>query len=223
MRARADAPFEFSGCVELRQMPGLSADDEQKLADCLEQVSLDSVYYHTHGSLLRHRFRAGIYANDFATWAAIEVRDRVLGERLAVLDPLDFETLEDLRDGILSVIDDHLKSLSSVPRVVNGQPFNFIESRILQVPIGIDAYTLEQFREGLARVHESAIYYHAVEARVRLERRQNDFCSWLRDGLDLPGLAARIEAIDPFIVGLEQMRAQILMYCGDALMKRQDL
>jgi hypothetical protein len=223
MLKRTEVPFEFSGCVELRQMLGLSAEDEQELVDCLEQVSLDSVYYHTHGSLLRHRFRAGIYANDFATWAAIEVRDRVLGERLAVLNPLDFETLEDLKDGTLSVLDDHLKSLSSVPRVINGQPFYFIESRILHVPIGMDAYTLEQFRDGLGEAHESAIYYHAVEARVRLERRQNDFCTWLRDGLDLPGLVARIQTIDPFIVGLERMRAQILMYCGDVLMKGQDL
>ncbi len=223
MRTRADVPFEFFGCVELRQMLGLWAEDEKKLADFLEQVSLDSVYYHTHSTLLRHRSRAGIYSNDFATWAAIQVRDRVLGERLAVLDPLGFETLTDLRDEIISVIDDHLKSMTVVPQVVYGEPFDFIESRILGVPIETRASTLEEFRKALGEVDGSAIYYHAVEARVRLERRRNDFSAWLQDSLDLPVLAAKVQALDPYIGGLERVRAQILLYCDAVLAKGRDL
>ncbi len=223
MRPRADVPFEFFGCVELRQMLGLWAEDEKKLADFLELVSLDSVYYHTHSSLLRHRYRAGMSSNDFATWAAIQVRDRVLGERLALLDPLDFETLADLRDEIISVIDDHLKSMTAVPRVVYGEPFDFIESRILGVPIKTRASTLEEFRKALAEVDDSAIYYHTVEARVRLERRRNDFTAWLQDSLDLPVLAAKVQALDPYIGGLERVRAQILVYCDAVLAKGRDL
>jgi hypothetical protein len=41
----------------------------------------------------------------------------VLGERLGVLDPYEFETLEDLREALISVMDDHLSTLSAVPRV----------------------------------------------------------------------------------------------------------
>ncbi len=222
MRERAKAPFEFSGCVELRQMLGLRAEDEKELADILEQVPQDSVYYHTHGFLLRYRYKAGVYANDFATWAAIEVRDRVLGERLAVLDPLDFETLDDLRDRIISVIDDHLSDMIIVPRVIYGEPFDFTESRVVQVPIGIEARTLGEFREAVSKVDESAIYYHLLEARVRLGRRRNDFSAWLEECLDLPKLAAKVRSLDPYVGGLEGLRAQIVSHCDEVLAKGRD-
>ena len=32
----------------------------------------------------------GCIPNDFAQWVAMEVRDHVLGERLAVIDPFEF-------------------------------------------------------------------------------------------------------------------------------------
>ncbi len=223
MREYAEVPFEFSGCVELRQMLGLRAETEKELVGLLKQVSLDSVFYHTHGSLLRHRFRAGMYSNDFATWVAIEVRDRVLGEQLAVLEPLDFATLSDLRDKIISVVEDHLKGMTVVPRVVHGEPFYFIESLIVEVPTGTKVHTLEEFRKALSEVDDRAIYYHALEARVRLERKRNDFSAWLGDALNLPSLAANVEALDPYIGGLERVRAQMLAYCDEVLTKGRDL
>jgi len=223
MRERANMPFEFTGCVELRQLLGLRAETEKELVGFLKQVSLNSVFYHTHGSLLRHRYRAGMYFNDFATWVAIEVRDRVLGERLAVLDPLDFETLDDLRDRIISAIDEHLKSMTIIPRVVYGEPFDFKESLIVEVPTGTKVHTLEEFRKALSEVDDRAIYYHGLEARVRLERRRNDFSAWLGDALDLPSLAAKVEALDPYIGGLERVRAQMLAYCDEVLTKGRDL
>lgn len=223
MRQHAEVPFEFSGCVELRQMLGLRAETEKELVGFLKQVSLDSVYYHTHGSLLRHRYRAGVYSNDFATWVAIQVRDRVLGEQLAVLEPLDFATLSDLRDKIISVVEDHLKGMTVVPRVVYGEPFDFNESLIVEVPTGTKVRTLEEFRRALSEVDDRAIYYHALEAKVRLERKRNDFSAWLGDALDLPSLAAKVEALDPYTGGLERVRVQMLAYCDEVLTKGRDL
>jgi len=223
MRHHAEVPFEFSGCVELRQMLGLRAQTEKELVGFLKQVSLDSVYYHTHGSLLRHRYRAGVYSNDFATWVAIQVRDRVLGEQLAVLEPLDFENLDNLRQKIISVIDEHLKSMTIVPRVVYGEPFDFIESLIVEVPTGTKVHTLEEFRRALSEVDDRAIFYHALEAKVRLERKRNDFSAWLGDALDLPSLAAKVEALDPYTGGLERVRVQMLAYCDEVLTTGRDL
>jgi len=39
---------------------------------------------------------------------AIQVRDRVLGEKLGIVDPQDFSDLESLRAEVVSLIDDHL-------------------------------------------------------------------------------------------------------------------
>ena len=223
MRKRAEVPFEFVGCIELRQILGLRAETERQLARYVKEVPLDSVYYHTHGSLLRHRYRAGVYANDFATWAAIQVRDRVLGEQLAVLDPYDFQGLADLRDEIVLVINNHLNSMTVVPRVVYGEPFDFIASRVVAVPTGVKSYSLAEFRQGVSEVDARSIYSHVLEARVRLGRRQNDFSAWLRDCLDLPGLATKIQSLNPFIGGLERVRTELLAHCDLVLTQGRDL
>src|SRR4030043_1653155 len=112
----AEHPFLFTGCWELREMLGRSARDEQQLLEAVEEIPLDSIYYHTHSFFLRHKYIAGPYPNDFATWAAIQVRDRVLGEKLGVLAPYDFENLESLRGEIVTIIEEHLSQLESIPR-----------------------------------------------------------------------------------------------------------
>jgi hypothetical protein len=80
----AKGSFLFTGCWELREMVGRSARDEQQLLEAIEEIPLDSLSYHTQSFFLRHKYIAGPYPNDFATWAAIQVRDRVLGEKLGI-------------------------------------------------------------------------------------------------------------------------------------------
>ena len=212
-------PFEFFGCIELRQILGKKAEDEKQLLDLLDEVPLDSVYYHTHGYFLRHKYMLGAYSNDFANWAAIEVRDRVLGERLGVLDPYDFDSMEALRDEIIAVIDDHLTKLKMVPRMGYGEPFHFMQSRVVAIPTGLAARTLEEFRGALARVDASSIYYHAFEARMRLNRGEGDFVFWFREALGLAELADRFRKIDPYMFSLEQLRTRLLVLLDEALAK----
>ena len=202
--------FEFVACSELIQILGLRADDERELAETLEEVSLDCIHYHTHGHFLRHGFVGAPYPNDFATWAAIQVRDRVLGERLSVVSPMDFSSLEELREEILTIIDDHLSHLSIVPRVVFGEPFDFMQSRIVEVHTGATAGTLEEFRAGLATIQPSAIYFHTIEAPRRLARPETDFAAWLREGLGLDRLAAAVNRVDPHAGSLERLRTELL-------------
>jgi trehalose synthase-fused probable maltokinase len=210
-------PFGFVACLELREFVGLRAENERQLADLIDEVSPDSIYYHTHGFFLRHKFVAGAYPNDFATWAAVQVRDRVLGERLAMVDPATFPNLHALREELVSVIDDHLRGLQVVPGVFLGEPFEFIQSRIVEIPTGIQVTTLEEFRDALLDVDVSAIYFHLVEARMRLGRGQNDFAAWLEDALDLPDLAAKLRAVDPYAGSLERARTRLIQLTEEAL------
>jgi len=217
MSAIAHAPFQFIGCVELRQVLDHRATDERELLERLEDVPAGSVFYHTHGYFLRHRPITTAYGNDFAAWVAVHVRDQVLAERLAVINPFEASTLEDLREELVSVIHDHLLRLPSVPRVEFGEAFHFQQSLIVEVPLGAGAATLEEFRRGLAEVDASAVYFHMVEARARLGRRSGDFAEWLRTSLEMPRLAERIERIDAYMTSLERVRARVLALVDAAL------
>ena len=210
-------PFRFIGCVELRQTLDHRATDERELLDRLEDVPAGSIFYHTHGYFLRHRPITTAYGNDFASWVAGQVHDQVLAERLAVINPFEFATLEDLREELMSSVHDHLIRLSTVPRVEFGEAFYFQQSHIVEVPLGPAAVTLAEFRDALAAVDTSAIYFHMVEARARLGRRSGDFAEWIRDSLGLPALAERIERIDAYMTSLERVRARVLALVDSAL------
>jgi hypothetical protein len=209
----AKHPFQFMACWELREMLGRRAADVQELLDGLEEVPLDSIYFHTHSYFLRHPYISGPYPNDFANWAAIQLRDRVLGERLAVIDPFEMGDLEALRNELVTILDDHLSHVGSVPRIVYGELFFFMQSRILAVPAGIRARTLTEFREGLERVDSSAVYFHVLAALTRKGKRRNDFASWIEDGLGLKELAARVAAINPYATSLEGVRKHLVELC----------
>jgi hypothetical protein len=214
----AHASFHFIGCSELQESLAQQADDEKELAELLEEVPLDSIHFHTHSYFLRHRFIERAYPNDFAQWVVGQVGDHVLGERLSVIDPFDFPNLEDLREEIISIIDDHLSRASIIPRVVFGQPFHFKRSRILEVPIGIEAKTLHEFRQAVSDVDVSAVYFHMFEARFRLGREENDFSAWIRSSLGLLKLADCIRSINPYLGSLERLRSSILTACDEFLL-----
>lgn len=211
------APFVFFGCIELREILGRRARDERELMEHLEQAPLGSVYYHTHSVFLRHHQITGAYPNDFANWVAFQVRDQVLGERLAVVDPFAFGSLEALREELVSIIDHHVATLHPVPRVVFGDPFFFVQSHVIEVPTGLEARTLAEFRRCLAEVDASSIYFHALESKVRRGHPRGDFADWIERSVGLQPLADEVAHIHPYLGGLEEIRVRMLRLLDAAL------
>lgn len=218
---RATTPFEFVACLELREMLGRTAWDERELLTGIEEVPADSIYFHTHSSFLRSRYIVRPYPNDFATWAAIQVRDRVLGERLAVVDPFEFDDIEGLRSELVAIIDDHVHGLEMVPRIVYGEPFYFMRSTIIEVPTGLVAHTLEEFAAALRRVDLSVIYYHIFEPGRQQGRLTDPAAQWLERDLGMPDLAARVRRLNPYVCSLEGLRAGLLALAEQALDRRE--
>ncbi|MBD3264398.1 MAG: hypothetical protein GF375_04770 [Candidatus Omnitrophica bacterium] len=211
--------FTFKGCIEIKELLGKQAADEMKLLEMIEEVPSDSIYYHTHSYFLRHYYIAGPYPNDFANWAAIQVRDRVLGEKLAVVTPWGDKNLEDIRSELMEIIDSHLSETKNISFVVYGQPFYFMKSRIIEVPTGVTVQNLKQLRDALRLIDASAIYNHIFEARLRVRRRKSDFSIWLEDILGRKELAGNIEKIDAYMYSLEGLRQKILQLCEQELRK----
>lgn len=209
----AHTPFQFVSCHGLQQMLGRTARDEQELLQHLEEVPIESIHHHTHAYFLRHPYLAGAYPNDFATWAAIQVRDRVLGERLAIVDPFDFEDLEALRSALIATVDDHLTHTPIVPRVVYGEPFYFMTTTLVEIPTGLEARTLKEFRERLARAEVAVVYYHLFEAP---RRRRPTFDTWMDAGGE-GALAEQVRRLHPYTSDLEGLRTRLLELCDGAL------
>ena len=209
MTTHAAPPFRFTGCVELRQTLDVHALDERELMHRIAEVPADSIFFHTFGYFLRHRTFTTAYGNDFARWAAVEIGDAALAERLAVVDPFAFSTLEALREHLVTILQDHLRGREAERRLEFDRGFHFQQSHIVEVPLGLTAETLVEFRAGLATVDESAIYLHTVETRAR-ERRADAFAAWLRSGHELGELAEKFERIDPYLTTLERIRGRLL-------------
>ncbi len=210
----APQPFEFLQCLELREMLGRSAWDARELLAGIEDAPAESIIYHTRSYFLRSRYLAAPYPSDFATWAAIQVRDRVLGERLAVVDPFELTGVEPLRAELVSVIDRHLSTLQTVPRADPGEPFHFMRSTLVEISTGITVATLREFRDAVARVDAGAIYYHFYESSRRVN--EADPLAWLQR-VGQSDVAARLRHLNPYVSNLDGVRVQVLAICDTIL------
>jgi hypothetical protein len=207
--------FEFRGCIEVKELLGKKADDELELLELIEEVPIDSIYYHMHSYFLRHRYIAEPYPNDFANWAAMQVRDRVLGEKLASVTSERFKSLEEIRLELVDIIDKHLSTINIIPFVVYGQPFYFMKSRIIEVPTDVSVTTFQEFKEALMTIDASAIYNHIFEARLRIRKGRSDFSEWLEEALGKKELAGKFEMIDSYMYSLEGLRTKLLELCEE--------
>ena len=209
--------FSFMGCIELKELLGLKANDEQKLLELIEDVPIDSIYFHTHSFFLRHFYITGPYPNDFANWAAIQVRDRVLGEKLSCVTPSPNKSLEDIRLELIEIIDEHITDLKTIPFVVYGQPFYFMKSHIIKVPTGFSVKNIKEFVNILKEVDASAIYNHVFEASQRHRKGRSDFSQWIEDELGLQKLAEKFESVDTYMYSLEGLRNKLLTLCNSEI------
>lgn len=153
----AAAPFRFVSCMELRESLGKRAQDVERLLEIIEEAPADSMYYHTHSYYLRHPYTQELYPNDFANWVARHARDRVLGERLGVVDPFDFNDIEAVRAELVGIIGDHLDHTRGAVSTRGAEPFEFIRSHVIDVDLCIEVATLQEFRDELSRVEVGAV------------------------------------------------------------------
>jgi len=205
--------FEFTGCIEIKELLGKKADDLLKLLELIEEVPTDSIYYHMYSYFLRHRYLTEPYPNDFANWASVQVRDRVLGEQLASVTSGRFKSLEDIRLELVDIIDTHLSAIRTIPFIGYGQPFYFMKSEIIEIPTGVRVSTFGEFKTALKSVDVSAIYNHVFEARLRIRKGRSDFAIWLEEALGKQELARKIELIDSYMYSLEGLRNKIVELC----------
>ncbi|HEX9722969.1 MAG TPA: DUF5752 family protein [Vicinamibacteria bacterium] len=203
-------PYALYSCVDIRQIINRRAHGEQELLEGIEEVHEDSIYYHTHSYYLHGKYDYDLYPNDFATWVADDVRDRLLSERLAVLDPFQFENLEALREEIVNTIDDHINQLGFSPRALTGDAFHFFRAHIMSFPTGITVRSRKELSRAIRTAMPQTIYYHFFEDAFRKGSRSGSLVQWVADELGDQDLAEKLATFNPYRLHLERIRSELL-------------
>lgn len=208
---RAKEPFRFYTILYLSELTGLRAATLGQLTSLIKKVPDSSIYHHTH-RLHKHQHISLEPPNDFSYWVTDTLGEDALGERLASIDTIQFSTISELRDEIASTIEDYLKNnpLARLRFARSDKEFYFIKSISLILPTGYVAYDLREFIEILKKIAIDSIYFHIIEARLRLDKPANDFSYWIDSSLGNKELADELCCFEPYPYTLEDLRNRII-------------
>lgn len=210
--AKYNGSFLFFSRLHLIELTGIKASSLQELLECIHRVPGSCIYHHTHHFIQRHQYLSPEPSNDFAYWVTEVLGDKELGEELVSIDVMAHPTIRSIRETIINIIGNALKSQKRLKNLTapEGQDFSFLKSVSFIFPTQYIAYNLKEFEECLVKVSISSIYFHMFEARLRLERPTNDFSNWLANSLNEKKLALKIAGLDPYTQTAEGLRAAML-------------
>jgi len=172
-------PFQVKDCALLARMSGLPPainlrELRERIAACSENV----LFHHFCETTLRGTFDNPDYRNDFAVWSKLYLGDRVLAERLGILDPYEFSSLGELRAATLEVIDERLGESTMIPWARPGDELYFMEATTVVFDTGIRISRPREFAAAIGAMTGGSVYYHFLEARRRPPSGKDDFTAW---------------------------------------------
>ena len=200
---RAEQPFQFKTASYLARIGRETATTLAQLKQGLETCSDTSIFNHTFQTLSHHHFLTQGFSNDFAQWVLAACNRPELAEHLASLDIRDYLSLAELRADLKRLVFEYCERNPEHAEQSAFEPFFFYEAIGVEVPLGIEAWTLEEFRSSLERLSHASFHFHFIASRLRLQLRTNDFSYWLENSLDLGPLARQVNRIDIYTNTLE--------------------
>lgn len=208
---KALEPFHFCTRLTLSELAGRKARNLRELVSIIKDVPGSSIFHHTHIFLQQHLRLVPEHPNDFAFWATEILGEYKLGEELASIDILEYSTIRQLREKIISIIESNLfERTEPIRQAPAGKEFEFIKSHSFILPTPYIAANLSEFIKMLKKVTPASLYFHVFEARLRLEKGVNDFSYWIDTSLGSPRLAGKIASLDPYSQTLEGLREGII-------------
>lgn len=214
----AKDPFWFRECFLLRRPIGLKAANLRELWQILREAPEDVLYYHLIQCRLAFTDPEVEYPNDLALWAAQALQDIKLAEKLSSFDPMEYDTMAEVREAVLSILEEYLWDLPYVPWARPGFEFYPCEAATAVIQSLTPVWTLSDFCQGLQKVGLDAIYYHFFESRWRLGvNKVDDFSFWIEYNFDLPKLVAAIRNIDIYFYSLPELRRTLIALIAEHL------
>ena len=201
------APFFVKDCSLVAIATGRKAQNLRELRDVLLQIHAGSIYYHFWGGLLRPTFDDPQFHNDFAIWSHYALHDNLLAERLAVIDPTNFDTLDLLRQELIEIIEERLEEMVHPRWASTEHQFHFIRSQIVVFDTDKRIASPKELAAALPAMPVGSIFYHFIDARRRHAQGWDDFRAWLAGfGDTYQGLTSQLASVDPYFVSLTELR-----------------
>jgi hypothetical protein len=205
-------PFAVKDCALLVRMSGLPpAINLRELRERVSACSENVLFHHFCESLLRPAFDHPDYRNDFAVWAKWYLSDRVLAERLGILDPYTVESLEELRAITLDIIDERLSEVVAIPSAAPGDEFYFREATTVVFDTGERVNSPKDLGAAIRKMTNGSIFFHFLEARRRVPVGLDDFSAWLKGEEKKNAKYIRtLESIDFYFHSLSNLKEEII-------------
>ena len=205
-------PFTVKDCALITRMAGVdTAVNLRELRERLLNCPVESLFHHFCETVIRPTFDDPEFRNDFAVWAARDLQDRVLAERLGIINPYSYPGLEDLRKLVVEIIDDRLAEVPYIPWVKMGGDFRFMRAVTVVFDTGNQLMTPDNLVEALPAMSLGSIYYHYVEARRRTENGSDDFTVWLSGfGQGPEELTEALKGIDFYFMSLPELKEHLV-------------
>ena len=203
-------PLELRGCAFTALSTGEHATNLEELHDRLQRVPGRSLYYHFWGRLLRPVLRQQNYVNDLANWVGHELRDHLLAERLALVDPGDETDIETLRRRVLALTAERLNDNPPPHTTPPEDGFHFLEGQMVIFDTGERPRDPAELAWLLPSLPPSSIYYHMIDARHRPPQGTDDFQRWL-DGWEgtFDPLIQALRAVDVYFTPLPRLQEEL--------------
>jgi len=209
-------PFEIKDCALAAAATGHKAQNLKELRDSIETVMPGSIAYHFWAGKLRPRFDDPEFNNDFAAWSRHALHDKVLAERLGMIDPTSFDRFEEMKQELLDIIEERLDESEHIPWTSSDQQFHFITSQIVVFSSHRTIIDPKELVSLVPEMTSSSIFYHFIDARTRTFGHLDDFRAWLygfeekyRDLCDI------LASVDPFFSTLPELRQQLSLIFTD--------
>ena len=203
-------PFYIKDCALIAIATGKRAQNLRELREHLLQIEPGSIYYHFWGGLLRPRFDDTEYHNDFAIWVARGLHNKSLAERLGVIDPVAFGTIEEVRNELVEIIDESLDETEFPQWTKRDDQFEFIRSQIVVFDTAISVSRPEDLLDIIGNISVGSIFYHFIDARHRNENSLDDFQNWLSDcGEDYAPICRKIREKSSYFSPLRELKSDL--------------
>lgn len=211
-------PFFVKDCALAAIATGESAGSLAEFRHKLASIHEGCIYFHFWGGRLRPQFSHPEYHNDFAGWAHNSLHDDYLAERLSIIDPTEYNHIEDLRQTLLEVVEERLDEVE-IDISKREDQFHFTRSKIIVFDTPFQFKHPSELLEVIPSLTTSSIFYHFIDARRRTEKGIDDISVWLESYPEYAELVQKIRGIDPYFASLTDIRAELIKVMTTAFLE----